>query len=301
MNAPIVIRTSGLTKRYPGSKSKALDKLTIAIAAGEVYGFLGANGAGKSTTIRLLMNFLQPTAGTAQICGLDCVKDSVEVKRKVGYLAGDVALYGKATGQELLTMLSRLQGNVDTKELRSLASRFDADLTKPISTLSKGNKQKIGIIQAFMHKPDVLILDEPTSGLDPLMQEVFYDLVKERSSQGAAVFVSSHNLNEVRHMCDRVGIIRNGVLLTQKSVSEMDAAAKQQFVITFADAVPSELQDIADIHIIAKNTTTVTLHVAGSLTPLLKILARHHVIGLQSEQLDLEQAFLQFYGKGAKQ
>lgn len=204
------IKTDKLSKIYKGSKTPALDSLTIEVGEGEVYGFLGANGAGKSTTIRTLLNFLQPTSGSATICGLDIVKDNVKIMHDVGYLAGDVALYEKMTGKEFFGYMADLHPLPDPAYLTKLVHTFEAELHKPIRSLSKGNKQKIGIIQALMHQPKVLILDEPTSGLDPLMQEAFFETIREAKARGASVFFSSHNLAEVQRICDRVGFIRKG-------------------------------------------------------------------------------------------
>lgn len=298
MDTVPAIVTTDLTKRYGRAATAALDRLSIQVMPGEVYGFLGANGAGKSTTIRLLMNFLQPTSGSAYITGLDSVKDSVTIKKQVGYLAGEIALYGKMTARELLGYFAQLQP-VDTGYLSSLIERFEADIDRPINALSKGNRQKIGILQAFMHQPSVLILDEPTSGLDPLMQEEFYKVIREQSAAGAAIFVSSHNLTEVQRMCDRVGIIRSGRLITEKSVNDMIGANVQRFSITFAGPVPEDLKHLNKIEKLTIDGHTANLIVAGELQPLLKLLAKHAVTHLQSEQADLEQEFLHYYGEDA--
>lgn len=290
----VVIDIQSLSKRYQGSQTPALDGLSLAVRAGEVYGFLGANGAGKSTTIRTLLNFIQPTSGTAKIVGLDIVKDSFAVKKHVGYLAGEVALYNKATGAELLEYLRKLQPLRDATYYDDLVTRFEAELHKPIGELSKGNKQKIGIIQALMHQPEVLILDEPTSGLDPLMQEVFYQAITECKNRGVAVFVSSHNLAEVQRMCDRVGIIKTGKLITEQKVEAMREVGAQRFTVHFADDVPvAGLQKVAHLESHEADRATVTVKELG---PFLAFLATKKVVRLISEQADLEQEFLHFYG-----
>lgn len=290
--APAIV-TDKLCKRYGDAKTFALQNLSLSVAAGEVYGFLGANGAGKSTTIRLLMNFLNPTSGTATICGLDSVSSSVPLKQFIGYLAGEIALYNKMTGRELVSALGQLQ-RVDPTYLQTLVDRFEVELDKPIGKLSKGNRQKVGILQAFMHQPKVLILDEPTSGLDPLMQEEFYKLVREVSAAGSAIFVSSHNLSEVQRMCDRVGIIRGGRLIMEKSVDEMTSSVSQQFVVTFSGKVPDSLQHVKGVSISAQTDTTATIDTTD-LQALFAFLAKHKVTALKTLQIDLEEEFLHYY------
>lgn len=292
----VLIQTNKLCKTYGTAPQPALNELSISIQSGEVYGFLGSNGAGKSTAIRTLLNFIQPSSGSATICGLDIVNDSVKVKRHVGYLAGDVALYGKMSGQELLDYLSTLQPIKHTVYYKSLVKSFEAELHKPINELSKGNRQKIGLLQALMHEPEVLILDEPTSGLDPLMQEVFYSVVIDAKKRGAAVFVSSHNLNEVQHMCDRVGIIRNGKLIKEQYVTTITNAVTQSFAITFRHHVPADLSKIAGVKVEMKQQRTVTVSIADDLSPLLAYLSKHNVERIVSRQSDLEQDFLHLYG-----
>jgi len=284
-----------LSKRYAGTEDFALKDLDLNIMPGEVYGFLGPNGAGKSTTIRTLMNFIQPTSGSASILGLDIVKDSVDIKKSVGYLAGSVALYPKMTGRQFLKYMSELQPPKKVSYTKDLAKRFDANLNKRIGDLSKGNHQKIGIIQAFMHQPDVLVLDEPTSGLDPLMQEQFYELVKESKQRGAAVFVSSHNLMEVQKMCDRVGFIREGRLVSEQTLSDLAKEATQTFDISFVGDVPlKELKNISKE--VNKNSSHhVTIHMHGNLSALFAILAKHEVNSINQREANLEQEFLKFY------
>ena len=288
-----------LSKRYGNSQAMAIKDLDLQVMPGEVYGFLGPNGAGKSTTIRLLMNFIQPTAGTAEILGKDVVKDSVEVKRSVGYLAGEISLYPKMTGRQLLDYMADLRPLENISYVRQLAKRFEANLDMKIRDLSKGNRQKIGLLQAFMHKPKVLILDEPTSGLDPLMQEEFFALLKEVTSAGGCVFVSSHNLAEVQRMCDRVGFIREGELITEQSISEIAEAAARTFEITFVGKVPrSELKAIAGAKVSQSRGNQITISLRGDLSLLFKVLARHKVAGISQQEINLEEEFLRFYKKG---
>jgi len=298
MSGSIVIKKLG--KTYPGSRTPALDKLSLTVKAGEVYGFLGANGAGKSTTIRLLLNFIQPTAGRARIMGLDCVTDSVATKRHIGYLSGDVALWPKVTGNELFAYLGKLQQRDNSEYLAELIHRFEAEPEKRISDLSKGNRQKIGVIQALMHQPDVLILDEPTSGLDPLMQEVFYQTIREASARGAAVFVSSHNLAESQRMCDRVGIIKHGQLIREQLVKGDDNLGGLTFRITLTD--PHDVEKLkADraIKFLSSEGTTALVQPKGSIAETLAVLATCNIQTITTEQLNLEDEFLEYYGDGA--
>lgn len=292
----IVIK--GLSKKYHGSDVYALKDLTLSVAPGEVYGFLGPNGAGKSTAIRLLMNFIQPTEGTATILGNDIVKDSVAIKQSVGYLSGDVAMYRKMTGHKFLEYMNDLQSAISKKYIHDLATRLNADLSKKLGELSRGNRQKIGIIQAFMHQPKVLILDEPTSGLDPLMQEVFYDILDEAKQRGATIFTSSHILSEVQKMCDRVGIIRAGKLIGEKNIAEMVHEASQTFEINFASAAPvSKLRKIPGIKITSHQGSNVSIHIHGALAPLFALLSKEKVTSINTRNLDLEEVFLRFYEK----
>jgi ABC-2 type transport system ATP-binding protein len=292
----VAIDCKGLTKRYRGSKVDALHSLTIQVKAGEIYGFLGPNGAGKSTTIRTLMNFIQPTGGSATVLGRDIVRDSVAIKRGVGYLSGDLAIYPKMTGAQFLEYMDELQPAVSQKYRQELAKRFRVELHKPLGELSRGNRQKVGIVQAFMHQPDVLILDEPTSGLDPLMQEEFYELLVETKQRGAAVFSSSHILGEVQKMCDRVGIIREGKLITERSIADLAREAAQTFDIVFKGKPPiGKLKQIKGIRETSVHGNSVTLHFHGDLKPLFVELAQHDVLKLDTQNLDLEEIFLKFY------
>lgn len=295
MTASIV--ATKLTKYYGGEKSAALDGLNLDIKAGEIYGYLGANGAGKSTTIRLLMNFLQPSSGSARIAGLDIVKDSVAIKKHVGYLAGDVALYPKVTGRELFDYLSTLQRDTDPDYRRLLEKRFQAELGKPLQTLSKGNRQKIGVIQAFMHRPDVLILDEPTSGLDPLMQEAFYETLRETRGRGAAVLMSSHNLAEAQRVCDRIGIIKHGKLIHEQALGGDVALGATIFrvVLARADALP-QLKQASHLHFLSQESnTTVLVQAHGALAGALKSLSQFDIRDITTQQLSLEDEFIGFY------
>jgi ABC-2 type transport system ATP-binding protein len=292
-----VIDVNQLSKRYHGSKEFALKNLSLEVKAGEVYGFLGANGAGKSTTIRLLLNFIQPTSGSATIIGKDVVRESVDVMHEVGYLAGDVALYNKMTGKKFLDYMSELHPLEHTTYLRQLVSDFKAEIYKKISDLSKGNRQKIGIIQAFMHEPKVLILDEPTSGLDPLMQEVFFEHIRLAKNRGACVFFSSHNLAEVQRVCDRIGFIHKGRLIKEQSLAELAHSSAHTFDLIFSGSVPLlELRRISAVHTHDKNSNIVSLSVPANKLPMFfSILARSRISHFQQREVNLEEEFMNLY------
>jgi len=288
-----------LSKRYRGAKTYSLHNVSLEVAAGEVYGFLGANGAGKSTTIRTLLNFIEPTSGSATICGFDIVKDSVSVKKHVGYLAGEVALYEKMTGREFLRYMADLQPLKSKGYVAELIKRFEADTSKPLGELSKGNRQKFGLIQAVMHEPDVLILDEPTSGLDPLMQEEFFRLIRESRERGASVLVSSHNFAEVQRMCDRIGLLREGQLVAEQTLADLAHKAAHTFTLTFADAAPlAELRRLPHAQVTPHDEHRLTVSVEGELSPLLRLLGQHHVTRLEQQEVNLEEEFMRFYKKG---
>jgi ABC-2 type transport system ATP-binding protein len=298
MGANLVI--SELSKQYPGTKVPALDNLNLEVQPGEVYGFLGANGAGKSTTIRLLLNFIQPTGGSASIMDKDVVHDTVAVKQCVGYLAGDVAIWPNVTGHEVFAYLNKLQGKDSSEYLDVLVKRFEAEPEKKISELSKGNRQKIGVIQALMHQPDVLILDEPTSGLDPLMQEAFYLSVKEAKERGAAVFVSSHNLNEAQRMCDRIGIIKHGKLIREQNIKDDSQLDTPIFRIVLRKATDGDkLKSNGSLKIISHEGPVVVAQPTGAISAALQTLGNLDIANFSTQQLDLEDEFLEYYGDGA--
>lgn len=294
------IQTYGLSKRYAGATTYALKGLDLKIAPGEVYGFLGPNGAGKSTTIRLLMNFIQPTKGSAEIEGRDVVEESVTIKTQVGYLSGEIALYPKMTGREFLDYMSQLQPPKRGNYRQELIRTFRLNLNQKIDQLSKGNRQKLGIIQAFMHEPDVLILDEPTSGLDPLMQEAFFELVRTAKKGGTTFFISSHNLNEVQKICDRVGFIKSGRLIADQSINDLTKNAAQTYDIAFVDNVPlAQLKRLPRSKVAANSPRHATIQMRGDLAPLFTLLSKYKVHSLDRREVNLEEEFLSFY-KGTK-
>ena len=294
------IRTVGLTKRF--GSARGVDDVDLEVHPGEIFGFLGPNGAGKTTTIRVLLDHLRPNEGSAQVFGLDCHRDAVEVHRRIGYLPGDLALYERLTARAHLEWLAALRGLDVTIRRDELVERFGLELDRPIKELSKGNRQKVGLVQAFMHDPDLLILDEPTGGLDPLMQDEFQRLVQECARAGTTVFLSSHSLDEVQHVAHRVGIIREGVLATVSSVEELQDRAVRRVAIRFAEPVtPEAFAALGGVGEVAVDLagTRLRFGVTGSLDAVVKAAARYRVVDLLSEPADLDEIFLSFYRGGS--
>ena len=288
------IETERLSKFY--GEHRGIEDLTMAVESGEVFGFLGPNAAGKTTTIRTLLDLLHPTAGHALLFGLDSHRDSVAIRRRLGNLPGDFG-YGKsATGREAVSLLARLRGEHELGRVEALARRFRADLDRPLGELSRGNRQKVGLILAVFHSPDLLILDEPTSGLDPLMQEEFLALVREERERGCAVFLSSHELDEVERVCDRVGIIRDGTLIAVENVADLLAKTPRRASVEFSEAVDvGALRGLPGVSDLSVDGTKIEFRVAGDLDAVIKALAAHHVIDFELAHPTLEEVFLGYY------
>lgn len=296
---PAMIKVSGLTKYY-GRKRGVID-LSFEVHDGEVFGFLGPNGAGKTTTIRLLMSLLFPSAGTAAIAGLDCWRHSVEVKRLVGYLPGELALDPNLTGGQILTYFANLRAGVDWRYVEELVARLDLDTSRRFRHYSHGNKQKVGLIQALMHRPRLLILDEPTSGLDPLNQQEFQQLVSDARSEGRTVFLSSHVLSEVEATCDRVAIIRDGQLVRLGGVADLKDIRRHELELTFATAPPIDaFRSLAGMERVeaAPDGLSVRLVVQGDVDALIKLAARYPLVNIVSQEPSLEDIFLRYYRDG---
>lgn len=290
------IVTDQLTKSY--GSSRGIVDVSMTIEAGEVFGFLGPNGAGKTTTIRTLLDFIRPTAGRATVLGLDPHRDSVEIHRRVGYLPGEFSLYEHMTGRDYLGFFATLRGGVDQQVIDALAERLQSDLDTKIASLSHGNRQKIGLIQAFMHQPPLLILDEPTQGLDPIVQQTFHGLVLEAREAGQTVFLSSHVLPEVERVCDRVGIIREGRLIAVEDVGALKTHAVREIELHFAAPVPTDaFADLPGIRDLEIHGDVVRCTVSGSMDALIKAAARFEVIDIESHEPSLEDIFLTFYGR----
>lgn len=292
-----VIRTESLTKYY--GKQRGIEDLTLEVDAGQVFGYLGPNGAGKTTTIRTLLDFIRATSGRATVLGLDIGRETLEIRRRTGYLPGEVALYPKLEGRELLRYFASLRDGVDWSYVDELAERLDCDLTRPIRTLSHGNQQKVAVIQALMHRPDLLVFDEPTQGLDPLIQQEFNRLMRETTAEGRSVFLSSHMLSEVEQLCDRVGIIRNGHLVEVAHIADLKARALRRVEIQFAEAVPPDaFRGLLGVEDVEVRDSLVRCTVTGEPDAIVKAAARFHVTDLKSDEPSLEEIFLAFYGKG---
>ncbi len=290
------IRTESLSKRY-GTVS-ALRGLDLELAQGEVVGCLGPNGAGKTTTIRLLLGLIRPTSGRAEIFGLDCQRQTVEAHRRLAYVAGEANLWPALTGAETLHLLGRIQGRVDAAYRDELIARFELDPAKKVRAYSKGNRQKLILIGALMTRPDLLLLDEPTSGLDPLMEQAFRHCIGEARERGQTVFLSSHILSEVEALCDRVGILREGVLVEMGTLAQMRHLAALTVEATFEGDVP-DLSAVPGVSAVERDGNVVRLQVRGTVEPLLKVLAASGVRELLSREPSLEELFLAHYGAGA--
>lgn len=287
------IEAIGLKKRY--GKFTALHGIDLSIEVGQIFGFLGPNGAGKSTTIRILLDEIRPTAGTAQVLGLDSRRDAVAIHSRLGYLPSDLALYPKLTGEQTLNFFARLRGNVDSGYITELAKRFEADLTKRVGELSSGNRQKIGLIAALMHRPELLILDEPNTGLDPLVQHEFRQVLREVADEGRTVFLSSHTLSEVARIADNVGIIRKGQLVAVKRVAEL-STLRQVTLTLDREITPTDISDIPGVHELNVTARQAELSFDGELGTLLTAVSQQYrIVDLTARDADLEEIFLAFY------
>ena len=293
----LVIHTEDLTKYY--GDRRGIVGLDLDVAPGEVFGFLGPNGSGKTTTIRTLLDFLRPSSGRAYLFGMDSRTDSVKIRAKVGNLPGEFNLDDRMTGEQLLAFFGRLRGVDGLGHARELARRFEVDLTRPMRQLSKGNEQKIGLVQALFHRPPLLILDEPTSGLDPLVQEEFHEILDEVRNEGRTVFFSSHVLSEVEHLCDHVGIVREGELVALETTDTLLAKRRRHMTVTFADPIDgalfARLPGVSDVH---TDGTTMALQLTGGIDRVVKLAARYTIVDLELARPNLEEVFFTYYGGG---
>lgn len=299
MSAQPVIETQGLTKHY--GDVEALQDLDLKVQPGEVFGYLGPNGAGKTTTIRVLLDLIRPTSGGASILDMDCQRDTLAIRTRVGYLPGELSLWDNLTGWQLVEYMGRLRGAVPRDHAGELAERLDIDLSRKLHGLSSGMKKKVGLVQAFMHKPEVLILDEPSGGLDPLMQQTFYEIVDEVREAGQTVFLSSHILPEVERLCDRVAILRGGRLQAVERVSTLKQVSFRWMTLQLGTSAASEAaHQFAQVpgveEVSVRNGNAVRFRVSGELDPVIKEAARFHVVDLAYEEPSLEEIFLTYYG-----
>ena len=294
---PIIV-IDQLKKSY--GKIPAVNGISMSVEQGEIFGFLGPNGAGKTTTIRCMLDVIRPTRGTIRVLGLDAQRDKLELHQHIGYLPGDVHLPGQMTGKQIINYFSRLQGT-EPVLLKDLVARFDVEMKRPLKGYSKGMRQKIGIVLAFMCDPQVLILDEPTSGLDPLLQKVFNEFLLEEQARGKTIFMSSHIMSEVEKVCHRIAVIRKGELVTVEEVETLREKAGQRVTVEFGDPVTEEeLTRIPGVSMVKKSNEHYQFNVSGSMDPLIKALSRHEVIRLQVEEAPLEEVFLKFYEEPEK-
>ena len=295
MSDGIAIHTERLTKHY--GDLHALVDLDLDVRQGEVFGFLGPNGAGKTTMIRTILDEIRPTSGSAAILGMDTHARSVEIRKHIGYVPGDLAMYPNLTGRDTLTYFANLRGGVDWSYVDELGERLDADLDKKVGDLSSGNRQKVGLIQAFMNRPDVLIMDEPSSGLDPLVQREFQKMMREVVGEGRTVFLSSHTLSEVQRVADRVGIIRHGHLVAVESVRELRSKAIRRVELEFGSDVDGSLfGSVPGVRDLVVDNHTVSMSFDGSMDALLKTATEHnHLIDINTREADLEEIFLTYY------
>jgi ABC-2 type transport system ATP-binding protein len=295
-DAPIV-QLHALSKRY--GRHEALIGISLRLRRGEVFGYLGPNGAGKTTTLRILMGFLRPSAGAASVFGLDSWRSASIIHREVGYVAGEFALYPRLTGAEMLEYLGHLRGGVDLEYVRLLAKRLDADLSRPLRTLSKGNRQKVAIVQALMCHPRLLVLDEPTTGLDPLVQQQVHEMLREHVGAGGTVLLSSHVLSEVQLVADRVGIIRAGKLIAVEQLDDLRRKSLHHVHVTFNQPVAASEFVMNGVHDIAVTGNTLTCSsTQDAIDPLLRVIVRRPVVDLACEEASLDETFLAYYASG---
>lgn len=290
-----IIEINGLTKDY--GDHKGIFNLTFNIEEGEVFGYLGPNGAGKTTTIRHLLGFLTPDKGSAKILGLDSRSDSAEIMKHLGYLPGEIAFFDGMKGMEFLDFMSEMRGMTDTGLRDKLVDLFELDTKGKIRKMSKGMKQKLGLVCAFMHNPKVLILDEPTSGLDPLMQKKFAELILTEKKKGKTILMSSHSFEEIERTCDRVGIIRQGELVALENMHDLRQKRRKIFIVVFdSSAMASQFARSGGFDILDVSDNMVKLSVVGNVTELIKTLHDYTVLDLSTESSSLEDIFMHYYG-----
>ncbi len=294
------IHTERLTKHY--GDVQALVELDLDVHVGEVFGFLGPNGAGKTTMIRSILDLIHPTAGRAEILGMDSHEKAVEIREHVGYLPSDLSMYPNLTGHDMITYFSNLRGGVEMAYVDELADRLQAELSKKVGDLSSGNRQKIGLILTFMSRPAVLIMDEPSSGLDPLMQREFQKMLREFAAEGRGVFLSSHTLSEVQRVADRVGIIRNGHLVAVEAVSSLRSKAIRQVDLHFTGPVDAAtFEGIEGVRDLVISNGRATMSFDGQMDELLRVATRNHtLIDISTQDADLEEIFLEYYRDGVR-
>jgi ABC-2 type transport system ATP-binding protein len=295
---PAIVTLENLTKSY--GKSRGIIDVNLEVAQGEVFGFLGPNGAGKTTTIRTMLDLIRPTGGRALVFGIESTADPVAIHKRIGYIPGEFALYDRLSGKQTLEYFANLRGGVDPAYQASLIERFDLDPSKRFKQYSKGNKQKVGVIAALQHKPELLVLDEPTSGLDPLVQQTFFTTLREAVADGASVFLSSHILSEVEKSCGRVAIIRDGRLVKTGTVDGLRDLAHHQVELRFSGPVPSDtFAVIPGVSDVIAEDHVLRMRVSGAITPVVRAAAQFELLDFVSREPSLEETFLAQYGREA--
>jgi ABC-2 type transport system ATP-binding protein len=294
MSATAAIEFRFVVKDY--GNVRALRGIDLVVPPQQVFGFLGPNGAGKTTSIRILLDLIRPTAGKALVLGFDCQRQSVEVRRRSGYLPGDLRMYDGLRGNAFLDLIDSFRPDRrDPRFRRELVERLDLDLTVPIRSLSKGNKQKLGLVQAILHRPELLVLDEPTSGLDPLVQQEVAKLLEEAVEGGATVFFSSHVLPEVERLAHAVAIIRQGSIVAVEDIARLKEKSLHVLEVTFAEPPPRDLFALPGVTEVRRDGNTVHVRSRDGIDAVVKAIADYHVVGLRTEQTELEEIFLAYY------
>jgi len=289
-----IIETEKLTKSY--GKFRGIVDVDLVVNQGEIFGFLGPNGAGKTTTIRVLLDLIRPTSGKAKVFGIEAAADPVAIHRRLGYLPGEWNLYDRLTGADTITYFGNLRGGVDRSYVDELVQRLDLDPSRRFREYSRGNKQKVGLICALQHKPELLILDEPTSGLDPLVQQTFNEILFEAKAEGRTVFLSSHIISEVERTCDRVAIIREGRIVRTDTVDGVRAMAAHEVELRFADPVPASVFEAIDgVANVVLEGSTLRMLVTGPIAPVVRLAAAHELVDFVSREPSLEEVFLSEY------
>lgn len=292
-----VINTQNLTKFY--GKSRGIEDVNITVDKGDIFGFLGPNGAGKSTTIRTLLDFIRPSSGSASIFGLDCQRDTVKIKKRIGYIPGDFGLYGNMTGWKFLEYFGRVRGGYDAEAAKMYARKLDIKLDRKMKEYSRGMRQKVAIIQAFMNNPDLVVMDEPTTGLDPLVQQTFMEMLVDDMGRGTTIFMSSHVLSEVEKVCNRLAIIKNGRIATEEKVEDLRKKYGNVVQVKFADAVSPDVFRIPGVQGLTQQNGHIRMTVTDNMEELLGEFSRHKVVDISIHQMTLEEIFMHYY-EGAK-
>ncbi|HMK46438.1 MAG TPA: ABC transporter ATP-binding protein [Methanocella sp.] len=291
-----VIQTVNLTKYY--GKNRGIKNVSIIVNKGDIYGFLGPNGAGKSTMIRTLLDFIRPSSGHASILGMDCQKDSMKIRKQISYIPGDVSLYGNMTGHMFLRYFGKMRGGYNAGVVNKYAERFDINLDRKIKEYSKGMRQKVVLIQAFMNDPEVIIMDEPTSGLDPLVQQTFMEAVREEASHGKTIFMSSHVLSEVEKICNRVAIIREGEIVAEESMASLRGRFGKVIEVKFKDDVIPTGFRITGTSNIEKKNGYYRMTSSGNIKDTLRELSAYDLEDVNMHSMNLEDVFMHYYSGG---